>query len=74
MNFNLKLKLYRYWNKKQVDENENSKYDFEKKWKKKFSDYFRKHYAKEKSEILITLQFIMINDKIMYSNNATNIN
>ena len=36
MNFSQKLKLYRYWDEKQVDENDISKCDFENAYKNSF--------------------------------------
>ena len=74
MNFSQKLKLYKYWDEKQIDENENPKCDFEKKYKKEFLDYFQKYYAKEKSKNSTISQFTSRNDEIMHSNNAKHIN
>ena len=74
MNSNQKLKLYKYWNEKQVDENENPKCDFEKKYKKKFLNYFQKYYAKKELKSSIIFQFTSKNNEIMHSNNAKHIN
>ena len=74
MNFSQKLKLYRYWDEKQVNENEISECDFENAYKKKFLNYFRKYYAEGDLRSSITLQFISKNDEIMHSNNVMNIN
>ena len=68
------MKLYQYWDEKQVDENEVLKCDFENAYKKEFSNYFRKYYAEDDSENSTTSQFILRNDKIMQSSNAMNIN
>ena len=74
MSFSQKLKLYQYSNEKQVDENKVSKCDFQNSYKKEFSNYFRKYYAKDDLKSSTTSQFISKNDKIMQSNNAMNIN
>ena len=42
--------------------------------RKKFSNYFRKYYAKNDSENSTTSQFILKNDEVIQSNNAMNIN
>ena len=72
--FSQKLKLYQYWNKKEVDENKVLKCDFENAYKKEFLNYFWQHYAEDDSESLTMSQFILKNNKKMRSNNAMNIN